>query len=55
MKDVEVQCVGAPRYRITVKSTDYILAEKLLKKLLINVLKSLKILMVKAEFLRELD
>ena len=25
------QCVGAPRYRITVKSTDYILAEKALK------------------------
>ena len=27
-EDIEVQCVGAPRYRITVKSSDYILAEK---------------------------
>ena len=26
--NIQVQCVGAPRYRITVKSTDYILAEK---------------------------
>lgn len=29
--DIEVQCVGAPRYRITVKSSDYIQAEKDLK------------------------
>ena len=27
-EEIKVQCVGAPRYRITVKSTDYILAEK---------------------------
>ena len=30
-EEIKVQCVGAPRYRITVKSTDYLLAEKALK------------------------
>ena len=30
-EEIKVQCVGAPRYRITVKSTDYRLAEKALK------------------------
>ena len=30
-EEITVQCVGAPRYRLTVKSTDYILAEKALK------------------------
>lgn len=30
-KDISVQCVGAPRYRIMVKSSDYITAETLLK------------------------
>lgn len=30
-EEITVQCVGAPRYRISVKSTDYILAEKALK------------------------
>lgn len=30
-EEISVQCVGAPRYRITVKSSDYILAEKSLK------------------------
>ncbi|MCC7553251.1 MAG: translation initiation factor IF-2 subunit alpha [Methanobacteriaceae archaeon] len=31
-EEIKVQSVGAPRYRITVKSTDYIQAEKSLKK-----------------------
>ena len=30
-EEIKVQCVGAPRYRITVKSTDYLNAEKTLK------------------------
>ena len=30
-EEIKVLCVGAPRYGITVKSTDYILAEKALK------------------------
>ena len=30
-EEIKVQCVGAPRYRITVKSSDYIYAEKALK------------------------
>ena len=30
-EEILVQCVGAPRYRITVKSSDYILGEKSLK------------------------
>lgn len=55
MKDVEVQCVGAPRYRITVKSTDYILAEKTLKKAADKCLKIIEDSNGKGEFLRELD
>jgi translation initiation factor 2 subunit 1 len=31
-ENVSIQCVGAPRYRLTVKSSDYISAEDLLKK-----------------------
>jgi translation initiation factor 2 subunit 1 len=30
-EDVSIQCVGAPRYRMTVKSSDYIEAETMLK------------------------
>lgn len=31
-QDISIQCVGAPRYRFVVKSSDYIEAEKILKK-----------------------
>lgn len=31
-ENISIQCVGAPRYRLMVKSTDYITAEGLLKK-----------------------
>ncbi|MDD3408984.1 MULTISPECIES: translation initiation factor IF-2 subunit alpha [Methanobrevibacter] len=55
IEDVEVQCVGAPRYRITVKSTDYILAEKTLKKAADNCIKVIEDSNGKGEFLRELD
>jgi translation initiation factor 2 subunit 1 len=30
-ENIQVQCVGAPRYRLIVKSSDYITAESLLK------------------------
>lgn len=30
-EDIQIQCVGAPRYRIIVKSSDYLSAETLLK------------------------
>ena len=55
IEDVEVQCVGAPRYRITVKSTDYILAEETLKKAADNCIKVIEDSNGKGEFLRELD
>ena len=53
--DIQVQCVGAPRYRITVKSTDYILAEKALKNAAEKCIKIIEDSNGKGEFLRELD
>ena len=54
-EDITVQCVGAPRYRITVKSTDYILAEKALKKAADKCIKIIEDSNGKGEFLRELE
>ena len=54
-EDITVQCVGAPRYRITVKSTDYILAEKALKKAADKCIKIIEDSDGKGEFLRELE
>ena len=54
-EDITVQCVGAPRYRITVKSTDYILAEKALKKAADECIKIIEDSDGKGEFLRELE
>ncbi len=54
-EDITVQCVGAPRYRITVKSTDYILAEKALKQAAEKCIKIIEDSNGKGEFLRELD
>jgi len=53
--NIEVQSVGAPRYRITVRSSDYILAEKDLKtaaKRCIDIINSSNGV---GEFLRELE
>ncbi len=52
---VKVQCVGAPRYRITVTSYDYILAEKELQKAAKRAIKIIEESNGNGEFLRELE
>jgi len=54
-ENIEVQCVGAPRYRITVKSTDYIQAEKDLKEAAENCIKIIEDSAGNGTFLRELE
>ena len=54
-KKIKVQCVGAPRYRITVKSTDYILAEKALKAAADRCIEIVEASEGNGSFLRELD
>lgn len=54
-KDIAVQCVGAPRYRITVTSDDYIKAEKQLKEAAEKAIAIVEKSGGKGEFLREID
>lgn len=54
-EEITVQCVGAPRYRITVKSTDYILAEKALKAAADRCIKIIEDSNGNGDFLRELE
>ena len=54
-EEIKVQCVGAPRYRITVKSTDYILAEKALKAAADRCIAVVEESEGNGAFLRELD
>lgn len=54
-ENIEVQCVGAPRYRITVKSPDYIQAEKELKAAADRCIKIIEESNGVGEFLRELE
>ena len=54
-EEIKVQCVGAPRYRITVKSTDYILAEKALKAAADRCIEIVEASEGNGSFLRELD
>ena len=54
-EEIKVQCVGAPRYRITVKSTDYILAEKALKAAADRCIEVVEESDGNGSFLRELD
>lgn len=54
-KDIAVQCVGAPRYRITVTSDDYIKAEKQLKKAAEKAIAIVEKAGGRGEFLREID
>ena len=54
-EEIKVQCVGAPRYRITVKSTDYILAEKALKAAAERCIEVVEASEGNGSFLRELD
>jgi len=54
-EDIEVQCVGAPRYRITVKSSDYIQAEKDLQSAANRAIKIIEDSNGNGIFLRELE
>ena len=53
--EIKVQCVGAPRYRITIKSTDYISAEKALKAAAERCISLVELSGGNGTFLRELD
>ena len=53
--EINVQCVGAPRYRITVKSNDYIHAEKTLKAAADKCIEVVEQSNGNGSFLRELD
>lgn len=54
-EEISVQCVGAPRYRITVKSTDYILAEKSLKEAANRCIEVVEASNGDGSFLRDLE
>ena len=54
-EEIKVQCVGAPRYRITVKSTDYLHAEKILKSAANRCIDIVEQSGGNGSFLRELD
>lgn len=54
-EEISVQCVGAPRYRITVKSTDYILAEKSLKEAANRCIEVVEASDGNGSFLRDLE
>lgn len=54
-EEIKVQCVGAPRYRITVKSTDYLLAEKALKSAANRCIDIIEESNGNGSFLRELE
>lgn len=53
--NISVQCVGAPRYRLIVKSTDYIQAEKMLKDAADKCIDAEVAAEGKGEFYRELE
>ena len=54
-ENIEVQCVGAPRYRITVTSTDYLVAEKQLKEAAEKAIAIVEDADGTGEFLREIE
>ena len=54
-EEITVQCVGAPRYRITVKSADYISAEKCLKEAANRCIEIVEASEGNGSFLRELE
>ena len=54
-ENIEVQCVGAPRYRITVTSTDYLVAEKQLKEAAEKAIAIVEEADGNGEFLREIE
>ncbi|GAB4308249.1 MAG: translation initiation factor IF-2 subunit alpha [Methanobacteriaceae archaeon] len=54
-ENISVQCVGAPRYRLIVKSTDYIKAEKMLKDAAEKCIDTVVAAEGKGEFYREIE
>lgn len=54
-EEITVQCVGAPRYRITVKSADYISAEKSLKEAADRCIEVVEASEGNGSFLRDLE
>ena len=54
-ENIEVQCVGAPRYRITVTSSDYLIAEKQLKQAAEKAIDIVVDAGGKGEFFREIE
>lgn len=54
-EDLNIQCVGAPRYRMTVKSSDYIEAENMLKEAAQKVIDIMLECGGEGEFYRELE
>jgi translation initiation factor 2 subunit 1 len=54
-EDISIQCVGAPRYRMIVKSSDYIAAEEILKKAAQKAIDSVINAGGEGEFYRELE
>ena len=54
-ENIEVQCVGAPRYRITVTSSDYRIAEKQLKQAAEKAIEIVVDAGGKGEFFREIE
>ena len=53
--NIRIQCVGAPRYRMTVKSSDYLEAENILKKAAQKALDEVIESGGEGEFYRELE
>ncbi|MCE5214634.1 MAG: translation initiation factor IF-2 subunit alpha [Methanobacterium sp.] len=53
--DISIQCVGAPRYRLTVKSSDYIEAENMLKEAAQIAIDEVAAAGGEGEFYRELE
>lgn len=53
--NISVQCVGAPRYRLIVKSTDYIEAEKILKEAAEKCIDTVVAAEGEGEFYREIE
>lgn len=54
-ENISIQCVGAPRYRMTVKSSDYIEAENILKKAAQIAIEEVQAAGGEGEFYRELE
>ena len=54
-EDISIQCVGAPRYRMVVKSSDYLEAETILKNAALKAIDAVVEAGGEGEFYRELE